>query len=400
MVRSGLLLVVLSLLYVSPTVAQSVPGSAAGFAAVSAKADAARDADRLDEAIPLYKKALALRPAWKEGWWSLGTILYDQNSYSASARAFHRLLSYDPRNGTAHLMLSLCEYQLGLDDSAMQDIEKAKQLGIRKDDQLPHVLQYHEGMLQLRKGQYESALETLRFLVKDGVHTEELDAALGMGVLLLRPKDAPPEGSPDHQIVLRAGRAEEYSLAQKLDEAKKSYAALAQDFPQFPNIHYAYGRFLISIDDPDDAVPQFEQEIKNNPNHTRARLQIAVTHYRVDSAAGIPYALEVVKLDPNYPFGHYILGLLYFDSGDAAKSIPELETAARMVPREPQFQFALGNAYARAGRREDAARARALFLRLKAKSPTPGEPTTYDEQRPLRLDSTGSTPAAEGNKRP
>jgi predicted Zn-dependent protease len=310
------------------------------------------------------------------------------------------LLAYDPRNGTAHLMLGLCEYQLGLDDSAMQDIEKAKQLGIRKDDQLPHVLQYHEGMLQLRKGQYESALETLRFLVKDGVHTEELDAALGMGVLLMRPKDAPPEGAPDHQIVLRAGRAEEYSLAQKLDEAKKSYAVLAQDFPQFPNIHYAYGRFLISIDDPDDAVPQFEQEIKNNPIHTRARLQIAVTHYRVDSAAGIPYALEVVKLDPNYPFGHYILGLLYFDSGDAAKSIPELETAAHMVPREPQFQFALGNAYARAGRKEDAARARALFLRLKAKSPTPGEPTTYDEQRPLRLDSTGSTPAAEGNKRP
>jgi predicted Zn-dependent protease len=390
----------LALLGVRPSLAQSKPDSAAGFAAISAKADAARDADRLDQAIPLYKAALAVRPAWKEGWWSLGTILYDQNSYSAAAHAFRRLLASDPKNGTAHLMLGLCEYQLNLDDSALQDLQKAKELGVRKDDQLPHVLLYHEAMLELRKGQYESALEALRFLVKEGVHSDELDAALGMGVLLLRPKNAPAEGSSEQQVILRAGRAEELSLAKKLDAAKKSYDALVQDFPEFPNVHYAYGRFLLTVDDPESAVAQFEQEIKNNPGHTRARLQIAVTHYRVDSAAGIPYALEVIKLDPNYPFGHYLLGLLYYDSGDTAQSIPELETAARMVPREAQFQFALGNAYARVGRKEDAARARASFLRLKEKTQTPGEPTSYGEQRPLRLDSTGSVPDAEGNKHP
>jgi predicted Zn-dependent protease len=390
----------LALLGVSPGLAQSKPDSAARFATISAKADAARDAERLEQAIPLYKAALSMRPAWKEGWWSLGTILYDQNSYPDAAHAFRRLLVYDPKNGTAHLMLGLCEYQLNLDDSALQDLQKAKELGVRKDDQLPQVLLYHEAMLHLRKGQYESALETLHFLVKEGVHSEELDAALGMGVLLLRPKNAPAHGSPDEQVILRAGRAEELSLAKKLDEARTSYAALVQEFPEFPNLHYAYGRFLLTVDDPEGGVAQFEEEIKNNPGHTRARLQIAVTHYRVDSAAGIPYALEVVKLDPNYPFGHYLLGLLYYDSGDTAQSIPELETAARMVPQEAQFQFALGNAYARAGRREDAARARVLFLRLKEKTQTPGEPTTYGEQRPLRLDSTGSVPAAEGHKQP
>jgi len=38
----------------------------ANFATLSAKADAARDADRLEEAESLYKKALALRPRWAE----------------------------------------------------------------------------------------------------------------------------------------------------------------------------------------------------------------------------------------------------------------------------------------------------------------------------------------------
>jgi Flp pilus assembly protein TadD len=93
---------------------------------------------------------------------------------------------------------------------------------------------------------------------------------------------------------------------------------------------------------------------------------LPATHYRVDSAAGIPIATEVVKLEPKYPFGHYLLGLLYFDSGDVNHAIPELETAARMSPREAQFQFALGNAYAKAGRKEDAARARAAFRNLGA----------------------------------
>jgi predicted Zn-dependent protease len=71
-----------------------------------------------------------------------------------------------------------------------------------------------------------------------------------------------------------------------------------------------------------------------------------------------------VKLQPSYPFGHYLLGLLYLDTNDVARAIPELEAAARLVPTEPQFQFSLGSAYARAGRQKDAARARAAFTRL------------------------------------
>jgi len=79
----------------------------ASFAQLSTKADAARDANRLDEAVPLYRKALALRPAWREGWWSLATILYDQNSYAPAARALTKAVALDPKNGTAHLMLAL-----------------------------------------------------------------------------------------------------------------------------------------------------------------------------------------------------------------------------------------------------------------------------------------------------
>ena len=388
---------VLSFLFVSWHHQESHALSAPEFAQVSASAEAARDAGQLDQATSLYRKALALQPRWKEGWWSLGTILYDQNSYPAAARAFRRLVSYDPNNGTAHLMLALCQYQLGLDDSAIKNIQAARKLGIKKDEQLEHVLQYHEGMLLLRKGRYEDAIEALQLLVKQGVHSDDLDAALGMGALLIRPKDAPAEGSEGHQVLLRAGQAEAYGLLKKRDEGKKTYADLVQEFPAFPNIHYAYGRFLLAFDELDDGIAQFQQEIKNDPAHIRARMRIAAADYRINSTAGIPYAQEVVKLQPSYPFGHYLLGLLYLDSGDIHRSIPQLETAVHMVPREAQFQFALGSAYAKAGRKEEAAHARAAFLRLQGHNQSPSDATANGQ--PLHLDMpTGAPLSSEQRK--
>jgi hypothetical protein len=39
----------------------------------------------------------------------------------------------------------------------------------------------------------------------------------------------------------------------------------------------------------------------------------------VDSRAGIPFAEVAVKLQPKYPFGHYLLELLYFDTGETVR---------------------------------------------------------------------------------
>jgi tetratricopeptide (TPR) repeat protein len=363
----------------------SVQAGASGFTALSTRADAAREAGRLDEAVPLYRKALAIRPAWKEGWWSLGTILYEQDSYKDAAQAFRRLVALDPKNGTAHLMLALCEYQLDADASAMANLRTAKSLGVQKDGGLPQVMTYHEGMLLLRAGRYERAIETLEPLVKAGVEDENLDLAIGMGVLLIRPKEAPAEGSPTRAIVTRAGRAERHYMAKEFADAKREYVALVQEAPAFPNVHYAYGRFLLATEDLDSGIQEFLKEIEAHPEHVRARVQVAATRYRLDSPAGLPFARDVVKLAPDYPFGHYLLGLLYFDTGDLAHAIPELEIAARMLPDEPQFHFALGNAYARAGRAEDAARARAAFTRLNKNATSD---TRGDALRPLDLDST------------
>src|SRR5712691_632314 len=100
------------------------------FERISAQADQARDSHDLDKALVLYRQALGFRPGWAEGWWSLGTILYDRDNYPEAARAFQRLVALRPDHGSARVMLGLCQFELGQDESALRNIQKGRQLGV------------------------------------------------------------------------------------------------------------------------------------------------------------------------------------------------------------------------------------------------------------------------------
>ncbi|MGH9431355.1 MAG: tetratricopeptide repeat protein [Terriglobia bacterium] len=344
--------------------AQKPSAATPNFSALSAEADRARDSNRLDDAVVSYKKALDLRPTWAAGWWSLGTILYDQNAYAEAADSFRKVVALAPKDGTAWVMLGLCEVELGQDASALEHLEHGGGLGIAKDPQLQHVMLYHEGALLLRKGRFEAATEAFDRLCSDGVANEDAVRALGMSALRMPGKSPPAAGPVPAGVIAQVGRAECLAAQDKFDDARQSYRAVVSDHPEYPNIHYAYGKFLLELHETAAATEEFEQEIKNNPRRVMARLEIAAVKYRIDSAAGVPYAEEAVKLDPQLPFGHYLLGLLLVDTKRYPEAIRELEIARPSFSGVANLYYALGTAYSRTGRKQDAARAWAMFARL------------------------------------
>jgi tetratricopeptide (TPR) repeat protein len=354
---------------------QRVPG--ATFSQLSQQAQKANDENRLDDAARLYAKALALRPAWAEGWWSLGNLEYDRDQYAKAAADFRRLLALQPQNGTAHAMLGLCEFELGHDESALQHIEKGKNIGLQKNPDLWRVVLYHEGILLQRKDSFQAAQETLEQVCLQAGASDKVASILGMTMLRLNAKEPPPAGSADAGIVLRVGRAECLAGQKKYDDARPVFDQVVKENPEYPDIHYAYGLFLLELRDLPAAVEQLKQEIQNNPGHVLARLRIAAAEYKEDSAAGIPFAEEAVKLDPQMGFAHYLLGLLLLDTNEYERAIPELETAQKSFSREAKLYFALGSAYSRAGRKQDAVRARAMFERLTKEGPS--SPAAGDE---------------------
>jgi tetratricopeptide (TPR) repeat protein len=376
--RSGLWLstavglVLLSSVATSWTVGQTATHTASTFARFSSEADAARDADRLDEAVVLYEKALTIRPDWAEGWWSLGTIHYDRNSYPQAAHAFATLVRLKPKDGTAYVMLGLTEFELGKDNLALRHIEKGKDLGIKNDARLRSVVLYHEALLLQRASKFEGAQQTLEQMCLEGIRSDDINRTLGM-VMLRMPNKNPPQAPPYSDVVIRIGRAECAAGQKDYEQARKDFAALVQQNPDYPNIHYAFGVFLLEARDTPAAIAEFKQEIANTPRHVFARLQIAAANYKVDSAAGLPYAIEAIKLNPRLPFAHYLLGLLFLDTDQYQRAIPELEIARQFFTRESKLYFALGSAYARAGREQEAKRARETFARLQQEEQSRGE---------------------------
>jgi tetratricopeptide (TPR) repeat protein len=347
-----------------PACSQQTAGSAP-FDALAKQAAEARDADQLDSAVALYKKALALRPKWAEGWWSLGSIEYDRDQYAAAARAFRQLIPLAPNDGTARAMLGLCEFELGQDSQALQHLEEAKPLGVSTNRQLRIVMLYHEGLLLLRSKKFRSAESSFAAVCADSNPGNEVLVGLGLAVFRIPPKEAPPENSPGAEVILHTGTAGCLAAQKKYDQAAHIFHELVTEYPDYPNIHYAYGKFLLDKSDVSGAIEEFKREIERNPADVDSRLEIAAAEYKLDSASGVPYAEEAVRLNPNIPFAHYLLGLLYLDTGDHQKAIPQLETAQKAFPKDAKVYFALGSAYSRAGRRVDAARARAAFERLK-----------------------------------
>lgn len=334
------------------------------FDALARAASLARNSERLDEAIPLYRKALAVRPQWAEGWWSLGTIEYDRNEYAAAASDFQKLVPLAPQDGTARAMLGLCEFELGQDQAALKDLQEGRALSVASDPQFQQVVLYHEATLLLRTSQFKMAQNTLGMLCKMDAESDPVLESMALAVLRVPPNQASHLRSTNSSLLRRVGQADCLTAKKQFDRAAQEYARLLNDSPSFDNLHYAYGLSLAASSNIPAAVEQFKAEIALHPDNVAPRLEIAADLYKKDSATALPYAQEAVRLSPQLPFAHYLLGLLLLDTNAYQKAIPELEVAAKAFPRETKIFFALGTAYARAGRTADAANARSTFARL------------------------------------
>ena len=253
--------VVLAIALVSPhSFGQSRPPSkpASNFATLSAQANAARDTDRLDDALTLYRKALALRPNWAEGWWSLGTIAYDRNSYSDASRAFQRVITLAPANGTAYVMLGLSEFELGHDALALKHLQKGMALGLDKDPDLRRVALLDEGILLQRAGRFQSARDVLGQMCLQGMQNKDVEYVLGMTSLRQANKTVPPAGSEDEQVTSGVGHAACLASQKKFEDARLFFNELVNRYPKYPAIHYAFGVLLTEASDLSAAVAEFK----------------------------------------------------------------------------------------------------------------------------------------------
>lgn len=356
--------VLLALLVVAPVHAQP----RATFAQISAQAAAARDAGRADEAIGLYRRAVAMRPAWDEGHWYLGTLLYEQERWAEARAAFGQVLRRHADHAGAAAMRGLCAFRLGDHESALRSLLQARQLRIQNTPELATVVRYHTGILLTRFGEYEAANQVLVELAAEGQESPQAIEAFGVNLLRmpLLPSEVPAEARPRVQLAGEAGLA---MATRQAARANGLMERLAREYPTTPHVHYAWG-VLVLAEQPARALDLFRKELEVSPQHVPARLQLAFELVKTgDAAAALPFAEAAVRIAPQEFSSYLALGQARLGLGEVPAAVAAIEEAARLAPQSAQAHYLLSVAYARAGRAADAERARQVFTRLQAVSP-------------------------------
>jgi len=329
------------------------------FDAIVQRADAARDAHQTDQAVGLYQQALHLKPDWRQGWWVLGSILYDADRYAEGEKAFLPLTTLDADKSAGWAMAGLCEFEIRHYQDALSNLQKAQQLGLPQS--LYDVVEYHVELILIRSGQFDRAIERIsRVASQKAENPKQVEA---MGTAALR---QPVLAAADHDLAMALGRAMCDAAASRTKEANAEFAAIVEAQPSRPELHFLYGQVLLESD-PDKALAEFQRELVLSPRHARTMISVAAEYVkRNEFETALPYAKRAAEAEPKYFAAHAMLGKVLVEGGlDLPKGMKELETAVDLAPANPQSRLALASAYLKAGRKADAAKERAEFLRLR-----------------------------------
>jgi tetratricopeptide (TPR) repeat protein len=336
---------------------------AAGFEELAARAAAARDANQLPEAVKLYRQALELNPKWQEGWWSLGTILYDTNEYAACRAALGRLVELRTEAAPAWAILGLCEFQTAAYESSLAHLERSLELKPAVPAELERAVRYHEAILLTRAGSYDRAIRKFTWFLQGTPPGNVLLPAIGLAALRtsLLPQDIP---AAQQDLYSTAGLAAWSQMTGDHAGAERNFKILLELYPTAHHVHYLYACSLLAAS-PEEAIREFRKELEITPSSSGTLSMLAwALMNRGDARAASTYAESAVRGDPTDPLAQYVLGRSLVETGDVQRGISHLELAVKGDPDNLENHLALAAAYPKAHRYEEARRERRRSLEL------------------------------------
>ena len=328
---TSLLMVLYLSLLVYPRGLSARQQNPSDFDSLAQSAAAAREASRASEAIPLYRRALELRPDWAEGWWYLGTLLYDENQFHDAIPAFQKVLSLAPGAPSTLSFLGLCEYETGDYESALQHLEQGYGQRSQDDPQLARVATYHFVTLLNRAGEFARANEILAKDFAPGVSSDQVTVLFGLTSLHV--PILPSEIDPSKDALVQAAGHLAILVAQgQATKAIDGYVALLQQYPTAPFLHSAYAAVLQSAGREKEAAAQrqFEAGLHSNPSAAVAFYASAPARERIGLDASAISSSAALSVSPSER--SWQLATQLFASGHYPEAIPPLKATIATHP--------------------------------------------------------------------
>ncbi len=278
------------------------------------------------EAVPLYRKALALKPGLPGLRLNLALALFKAGDLKAAIPELNILLKNAPPNSPAAMrytvLLGMAHYGLSQFSEAAPFLKTAADADAQN---LPIRLTLAHSYLWSK--QYSRVLEVYREIL--ALDPDSAEADMLAGEALDEMKDAP-------------GAIE---MFRKAVNAK----------PNEPDVHFGLGYLLWSQKQYPEAISEFKAELVNDPNHAQSLLYIADSQIQMNQYADAAPMLEkAVKIDPSLGLAHLDLGILAANDGRNDDALREFLAAEKLIPNDVNVHWRLGRLYRTMGRKEEA----------------------------------------------
>lgn len=278
------------------------------------------------EAVPLYRKALALNPTFPGLRLNLGLALFKGGELKLAIEQFKLLLkTATPGSAEAQrltILVGMAHYGLGEFGEAVPYLKKAAASDAQN--------------LQLRLALAHSCLWSKQYQCVLDVYHE---------ILTLNAESAEADmlaGEAQDELKDHAGAIEQFRAAVKAD-------------PKEPDVHFGLGYLLWGRKQYPEAANEFRAELANNPKHVQAMIYLGDAQMQMNHPeAAEPLLENALHLDAGREFAHLDLGILYADAGRKDDALREMKEAARLAPEDVTVHWRLGRLYRAMGKKDEA----------------------------------------------
>ena len=282
--------------------------------------------ERYQEAIPLYRKALALNPRLEGLRLNLGLALFKAGDLKGAIPQFSILLKAAPPNSPesvrCKILLGMAHYGLGQYAEAAPYLRSAADVDARN---LPIRMALAHSLLWSK--QYGKVLEVYKEIL--ALDPESAEADMLAGEALDEMNDTPSA----------------IEMFRKAVKAK----------PNQPNAHFGLGYLLWTQKQYAEAISEFNAELALDPNHAQSMLYLADSHVQMNQYAdAAPLLAKAVKLEPSLGLAHLDLGIIAANEGRNEEALREFLVAEKLTPEDVNVHWRLGRLYRTMGKRAEA----------------------------------------------
>jgi len=351
------------------------------------------------EAEAAWRTYLKAHPSSSEAYAHLGLLEARQERYTDAVPLYRKALALDPRVPGLHFNLGLALFKAGESKEALQEFNPLLKSAPPSSPERQRLV-ILVGMSYYGAEEYAQAVPYIKEAT--GSDPQNLALRLALAHSCLWSKQYQCVLDTYHEILmLNAESAEADMLAgEALDELKdisgaiKQFRAAVKADPKMPEVHFGLGYLLWSNDQFQESVPEFQAELANNPNHVEALAHLGDAEMKLNqSSIAIPLLEKAIALDPQFGLAHLDLGTIDADAGRNDEALRELKTAEALAPTEVDVHWRLGRLYKAMGNKDEA-----KAELDKAKNITQSADTALIDKlspHPAQTPTAPSTPAAK-----